>query len=262
MPRPNPPRKRPRRRPDAAERAARAEVSLTRQTAQSQGQRDEAEVTAKPKAVARTPTVVPQADAPWTRRSYGILILVLIASEAVIGVIGYATLPSPRPDAPAYLLELNGNPIIVVLAALGAAPVARLITHERSLRFFETVVLGVIEYVVWLAIALAVGSLLSAAGIAVTGTTSTVPTPLANSSSGSTPSPTPTASGSSATPSASSGASNVIVVAKPTPALYAGLVAIDAASFVITLYIYPPIYRRFRMRPPPPRQRKPREPKP
>src|SRR5579859_2742166 len=34
MPRPNPPRKRPRRRPDAVERNTRAEVSLTKQTAQ------------------------------------------------------------------------------------------------------------------------------------------------------------------------------------------------------------------------------------
>src|ERR1700683_2272245 len=34
MPRPNPPRKRPRRRPDAVERSARAEVSLAKQTAQ------------------------------------------------------------------------------------------------------------------------------------------------------------------------------------------------------------------------------------
>ena len=34
MPRPNPPRKRPRRRPDSQERSARAEVSLAKQTAQ------------------------------------------------------------------------------------------------------------------------------------------------------------------------------------------------------------------------------------
>src|SRR6202521_3344957 len=85
MPRPKPPRKRPRRRPDAVERAARAEVSLTKQTAQLKernGAPDAKSPNAKPQssakatkggAPARARRVV-EPFVPWSRRSYAILV--------------------------------------------------------------------------------------------------------------------------------------------------------------------------------------------
>jgi hypothetical protein len=42
-------------------------------------------------------------------------------------------------------------------------------------------------------------------------------------------------------------------VAAATPAQVAGLALVDVLSFVVTFYLYPPLYRRIRVKPPPPR---------
>src|ERR1700704_3792736 len=100
MPRPNPPRKRPRRRPDAVERNTRAEVSLTKQTAQVKERNGGADGKQQPNAKAlpstktRTNTKggpaprVRPADIPfepWAPRSYAIFVATIAVAEVVVG---------------------------------------------------------------------------------------------------------------------------------------------------------------------------------
>jgi len=243
MPRPNPPRKRPRRRPDAVERAARAEVSLAKQTAQFKernGGPEPKSPNAKPQPSAKAtrggpPARVRRIDepfVPWSKRSYAIFVACIAGAELVVGSAAYFTLTntpkSPRPDLGLYLLGLSYNPLVVLAAALVAAPIAKFITREtRSLRFMESVMAGIIQYFVWLALFIALTYAIGGFGSSST------------SSSGSTPA----------------------VVA--TPVAVAGLALIDILSFVATFYIYPPLYRRMRIKPPPPRgPRPPKEPDP
>src|SRR5580658_9547504 len=82
MPRPNPPRKRPRRRPDAVERGARAEVSLAKQTAQVKENADtkrqssaKAQPAPKPRpgvkgGAATRARRIDEPFVPWAKRSY------------------------------------------------------------------------------------------------------------------------------------------------------------------------------------------------
>ena len=274
MPRPNPPRKRPRRRPVAADRAAKAEVSLARQTAQSKDRSTppEAKAQAKPKAKTLTKAPPPgprmrridEPFVPWPKRSYGILVIVLAATELVIGAAAYFTLSGVKPDFWLYLLGLSYNPLIVLAAALVAAPVTKLITKEsRSLRFMESVMVGIVQYFIWLALFVAltyaIGGFGSASPSTTNGTSSSTPTPLPTAAATPAPaqefSPVP-----SPTPSASSGSTGTVIA---TPVAVSGLLVIDILSFVLTFYLYPPLYRRLRIRPPPPRQpRAPKEAKP
>ena len=104
MPRPNPPRKRPRRRPDAVERNTRAEVSLTKQTAQvkerngtrtrSQAEREARCQGSKPVKGGPPPRVrrIDEPFVPWAKRSYAILILCLALAELTVGAVAYFTL--------------------------------------------------------------------------------------------------------------------------------------------------------------------------
>src|SRR5579872_7415711 len=124
MPRPNPPRKRPRRRPDAVERNTRAEVSLTKQTAQvkervgpepKQANAKPQPKTSKPGKGAPPPRVrrIDEPFVPWAKRSYAILVVCLAATELVVGSAAFFTLTAPRPDFGLYLLGLSYNPLIV-----------------------------------------------------------------------------------------------------------------------------------------------------
>jgi hypothetical protein len=228
MPRPNPPRKRPRRRPDAVERSARAEVSLAKQTAQvkeNNGSGDgkrQSSAKAQPAAKGRPP-VKGAAGArgrrpdepyvPWERRSYLVLVGVLFVAELVIGGFYYLTIQGSKPAPPPFgifLLAVSYQPLLPVAAALVAAPIAKLITKEpRSLRFMESLIVGIVQYFVWLSLFVAltyVGGFESA---------------------------TTTSAGSATT-------TEII-----------GLVIIDILSYVAAYYGYPPLYKFMRRRPPP-----------
>lgn len=229
MPRPNPPRKRPRRRPDAVERSARAEVSLARQTAQVKEKGDgkqqsngKQQSAAKPRMVGKGTASrgrpIDEPFVPWAKRSYLILVALLAAAEVAVGSLAFFTLADPKPAFGLYVLGVSYNPLVPVASALVAAPLAKLITKEpRSLRFMESVMSGILQYFVWLALFVALTYLIG--GFV----------------------------------SSKSSASTVA-----TPTAVVGLLVIDILSFVATFYLYPPLYRFMRRRPPP---RTPRAPK-
>lgn len=269
MPRPNPPRKRPRRRPDAVERAARAEVSLTKQTAQFKernGTPDPKSPNAKPQSSAKATKGGPPPRArridepfvPWAKRSYAILVACIAAAELVVGAGAYFTLASPKPVFGVYLLALSYNPLVVLAAALVAAPIARFITKEsRSLRFMESAMAGIIQYFVWLVLFVALTYVIGGFGstsAAKSGSPSSTATPLPTTSAS--PATTAAASPSPSSSTANAGSTPTIVA---TPVVVAGLAVIDVLSFVATFYIYPPLYRRMRIKPAP--RRTPRPPK-
>jgi hypothetical protein len=239
MPRPNPPRKRPRRRPDAVERGARAEVTLAKQEAQvkeksgsSDGKRPssaKALPAAKGRPVAKGAAGargrrVDEPYVPWEKRSYAVLVGVLFVAEVLIGGVYYLTISGSKPAPPPFgifLLAVSYQPLLPVAAALLAAPIAKFITKEpRSLRFMESIIVGIVQYFVWL-------SLFVALTYVIGGFNSTA-----------------TAASSSATPEA-----------------IVGLVIIDILSYVAAFYGYPPLYKFMRRRPPP-RTAQQRKPKP
>ena len=235
MPRPNPPRKRPRRRPDSVERSTRAEVSLARQTAQVKEKNgsDPKQGNAKQQSSAKgrpapkggpgaRPRRIDEPFVPWAKRSYLILVALLFVAEIVVGSAAYFTLANPKPEFGLYVLGVTYNPLVPVAAALVAAPLAKLITKEpRSLRFMESVMAGIMQYFVWLALFVALTYLIG--GFAS---------------------------------SKSSAATTV-----STPAAVVGLIVITILSYVGTFYLYPALYKFMRRRPPP-RTAKATKPKP
>jgi len=176
MPRPNPPRKRPRRRPDAVERNTKAEVSLTKQTAQVKERSgpEPKSTNAKPQPKAAKPTKggppprvrrIDEPFVPWAKRSYAILVACIAGAELIVGAAAFFTLTAPRPDFGLYLLGLSYNPLIVLAAALVAAPIAKFITKEtRSLRFMESIMAGIFQYFIWLALFVALTFLVGGFG--------------------------------------------------------------------------------------------------
>jgi hypothetical protein len=224
MPRPNPPRKRPRRRPDSVERSTRAEVSLAKQTAQvkekngSDGKQSNAksQPAAKGRPAAKggaagRPRRIDEPFVPWAKRSYLVLVALLFVAEIAVGSAAYFTLATPRPSFGLYVLGVSYNPLVPVAASLVAAPLAKFITKEpRSLRFMESVMAGIMQYFVWLALFVALTFLIG--GFASTKSTA-------------------------ATVS--------------TPAAVGGLIVIGILSYVGTFYLYPALYKFMRRRPPP-----------
>jgi hypothetical protein len=229
MPRPNPPRKRPRRRPDAVERSARAEVSLAKQTAQVKekigGADGKSQSNGKAQSAAKGRPAskggpaprgrrVDEPFVPWAKRSYAILVATLFLAQLLIGGVYYLTISGSKPPPPAFgifLLAVSYQPLVPVAGALVAAPVAKLISKEsRSLRFMESVVAGVFQYFIWLAGFVALTYLIG--GFTTSkATTATV----------------------------------------TAPAAIAGLIVIDILSYVATYFLYPPVYKFMRRRPPP-----------
>ena len=187
----------------------------------------------------------------------------MAAGELIIGGIAYFTLSGVKPSFGIFLLGINADslgPLIAVAAALVAAQVTKYITKEpRALRFMESAMAGVTQYFIWFA--LFVG-LLFLFGIGGSTTSSHSPsasaTPLPTNSAS--PAATAVASpSSSASPSATSTGAATIT----EPVEIAGLALIDIISFVGAYYLYPPLYKRMRVKPPPPRTpRQPKEPKP
>jgi hypothetical protein len=231
MPRPNPPRKRPRRRPDSVERAARAEVSLAKQTAQvkengGKPQTGKQQSAPTPRSVGKGGAAprgrpIDEPFVPWAKRSYLILVAMLAAAEVAVGSLAFFTLANPKPEFGLYVLGVSYNPLVPVAAALVAAPIAKLITREsRALRFMESVMSGILQYFIWLAMFVALTYLIG--GFA----------------------------------SSKSSASTIA-----TPTAVVGLLVIDILSFVATYFAYPPLYKFMRRRPPP-RQPRAAKPKP
>lgn len=279
MPRPNPPRKRPRRRPDAA----RADAELTRQTAQSTRPQQPAPKSSSSSSGGRGGGAAAAAintEELWSRRSYAILIVLIAATEVVIGLILFGLAPPPK-DVVSLVAEMIGlqpfQPFPLLAAALLAAPLARRLSGEaRPLRFVETLIVGVVIYFIFIIFVTAAGFLLSPNGGAGSSTpcatSSAVPTPIGNGTAGPSaspsgtpcPSPNPNASPSaSAEPSSSAHAS-----ATPTPAPGSNTVAPGSnlpasevlaaagvcyvAAYALTVFVYPPLYKRLRVRRPPP----------
>jgi hypothetical protein len=230
MPRPNPPRKRPRRRPDSMERSVRAEVSLAKQTAQvkekngasdskSQSQSNgKAQSNAKgrpaPKGgAAGRPRRIDEPFVPWARRSYAILVAALLVAELLIGAVYFLTISGSKPPPPPlglFLLAVSYQPLVPVAAALVAAPVAKFISKEsRSLRFMESVIAGIFQYFVWLALFVALTYLIG--GLSTSSKSATV----------------------------------------AAPSAVVGLIVIDILSYVATFLLYPALYKLMRRRPPP-----------
>jgi hypothetical protein len=253
-------------------------VSLTKQTAQFKdrnGAPEPKSPNAKPQSSARAtkggapPRArrIDQPFVPWSKRSYAVFVACIAGAELVVGAAAFFTLTntpkSPRPEFGLYLLGLSYNPLVVLAAALVAAPIAKLITKEtRSLRFMESVMAGIIQYFVWLALFVALTFVIGGFGATSTpgsGSPSSTATPLPTTPAS--PAATAAASPSPAASSNANSASTPTVVA--TPVAIAGLAIIDVLSFVATFYIYPPLYRRMRIKPPPPRgPRPPKEPDP
>jgi hypothetical protein len=230
MPRPNPPRKRPRRRPDALERGVRAEVSLAKQTAQAKEKNGAANSKTQPAAKAR-PVAKGAAGAkgrridepyvPWEKRSYLVLVGVLFVAEVLIGGVYYLTISGSKPAPPPFgifLLAVSYQPLLPVAAALVAAPIAKFITKEpRSLRFMESLIVGIVQYFVWLSLFVALTYIIGGFNSAGTETSNATVTEIV------------------------------------------GLVVIDILSYVAAYFGYPPLYKFMRRRPPP---RSARAPKP
>jgi hypothetical protein len=284
MPRPNPPRKRPRRRPDSVERNTRAEVSLTKQTAQVKERNGTSDAKQQPNAKAlpstktRTntkagpPPRIRAADVPfepWAPRSYAIFIAVIAVAEIVVGSGLFLTLSNIKINFGLFLLALDEfNPLIAVLGAILAAPIAKFISKEtRTLRFVESAMAGVTQYFIWLVLSFAVtfligGFIVTTAPAAGSGSSSTSSTPLPTIAAAPTPTSGTSVTGASPTPKASTTTVVGLTTVTATPGFVAGLILVDLISFVATFYIYPPLYRRLRRRPMPPRQpRAPRTPR-
>ena len=258
MPRPNPPKKRPRRRPTGGQDAARADAALTRQTAQSTQPRAPSGSSRTSNAGAgAAAAAAPAPDEMWSRRSYAILIALMAVVQLPITAIQWALAPAVSngiSKGPVYAALAVLNPISLLVASLFAAPAARYLSGERrTLRFMETIFAPIVTYFVWLVLAVAAGALLTSG----TGTTSpgSSPTPCPASATCATPraTPTPTAA-PSASPSASA-AANSTSITTSNPVVYSTFSLIDIIAFVATLYFYPPLYRRLRVRRPPPPRR-------
>src|SRR5580704_10572392 len=228
MPRPNPPRKRPRRRPDAVERGARAEVTLAKQEAQvkeKNGSDGKRQSSSKPQPAAKSRSLAKGAPpprgrridepyVPWEKRSYAVLVGVLFVAEVLIGSVYYLTISGTKPAPPPFgifLLAVSYQPLLPVAAALVAAPIAKFITKEpRSLRFMESIIVGIVQYFVWLSLFVALTYVIGGFNSAATAASSTA-----------------------------------------TPEAIVGLVVIDILSYVAAFYGYPPLYKFMRRRPPP-----------
>jgi hypothetical protein len=153
-----------------------------------------------------------------------ILIALMAVGELIIGAITYFTTPGGKISFGILLLAVNANslgPLIAVAAALVAAQAAKYITREsRSLRFMESAMVGVTQYFIWFLLFI---GLLYAFGLG-----------------------------------GSASATKTAAINEPLEIV--GLAIIDIASFVGAFYIYPPLYKRMRLKPPPPRTQRPPKP--
>lgn len=279
MPRPNPPRKRPRRRPGAA----RADAELTRQTAQSTRPQQPGSKPPSGGSGGRgrgTAAAVFDPEEMWSRRSYAILIVLIAATEVVIGLILFGLAPPPK-DVVSLVAEMIGlqpfQPFPLLAASLLAAPLARRLSGEaRPLRFVETLIVGVVIYFIFIIFVTAAGFLLSPNGgtgsSTPCATSSAVPTPIGNGTAGpssspsGTPCPSPNPSASPAETAQPSSSAHASATATPAPGsntvapgsnlpaseVLAAAGVCYVAAYALTVFVYPPLYKRLRVRRPPP----------
>jgi hypothetical protein len=236
MPRPNPPRKRPRRRPDAVERGARAEVTLARQEAEVKEKNGAADSkrqsSARVQPAKARPALTGSAARaarlnepyiPWAQRSYAIFFALMALGELVIGGLTYFTYSGSKP--PFWVFVVGGDagslgPVVAVAAALVAAQLAKRISKEsRPLRFMESAIAGVVQYSFFFIFFVGILYILG--------------------------------------PESNTAASKAVTTTEPIEV--AGLAVADVLSFVAAYFVYPPLYRRLRVKPP--RPRTPRVPK-
>jgi len=252
VPRPNPPRRRPRQRRRNA-----AVVKVP------EGQQPRALETPPPRsaraAVAPGPPADP--DVQWSRRSLAIMLAIVAVVEVIINLIGYPSVPAGpnKPTLRDFLVAIQ--PIPLVGACFVAMPITKYITGEkRYLRVVETAVIGVVVFFIWFFLVVGVGALIGGNSSPLSrNSPSTNPTPLPNVSVSA--SPNATATPSLAPSSSPSGTASPVPsgngTSVPVPALTAqsffALIVVDIASYALTVYVYPPLYRRLRMRPRPPR---------
>jgi hypothetical protein len=243
---------------------------LTKQTADSaQSQRTPAGKSLTAKTAA---TTAPAPDELWSRRSYAILLAVMAAAQALIGILLFVFSSGQKDLLSLFAAILGLNLVSVLAASLLAAPIAkRLAGEQRSLRIIETLGVGMVLYFIYIVLSFIAGAALTAfipappgTGSSNCGPSTTVITPVPQTATASprpsgTPCPSPSASASptptaraTASPSASASATpTTSATAASLTVIYAAIAAIDVISFVGTVYLYPPIYKRFRVRPPP-----------
>src|SRR5579864_1084124 len=143
MPRPNPPRKRPRKRPAGNPNAARADATLTKQTAQSTQPKNAVTPQRSSGGGSAPAAAAPAPDEMWAKRSYAILIVAIAFVQLPVTALQWAFAPAATngvPKGPVYAALAVLNPISLLVASLFAAPLAKLLGGERrSLRFMETI---------------------------------------------------------------------------------------------------------------------------
>lgn len=281
MPRPHPPRKRPRRRPPTSQRAVRADAALTKQTAESAQPKTQSLRPASAAKAAESAAAPAVPEVMWTRRSYAILMGTVFLVQVVIGVLLFV-LVAPNKDPEELFAVVIGfqplQPVPQLAACLLAAPVAKRISGEaRPLRIVETLMVGVIVYALFFILLIASQAVLTAAAPGATTSNACGPngavatplpenaTPTARPASGGpspTPCPSPSASPapsprSGATASPSPGAANASTAGTslPASAVLGTFGVMNVLAYILAIYVYPPVYRRLRYKPPPPRDR-------
>jgi hypothetical protein len=247
MPRPNPPRRKPR------QRRRNPNVVKAPQQPPEDGQDAQAPAPTPPQRSARaavrgsTPAPAALDTSEWSRRSLWVMVALMVVAEALVNLLVYVF---SKNTAPLGLYMVVLNPYALLAAAYLAMPIAKRITGEaRYLRIVETALVSIFVFFIWYFFLAAAGSLLVS-----TGNTTHAPahaTPLPNTTAAPTPTPAATPSPSpsaSATPSPSNPATLPV---EPTATSYAVLVVVDLIPFAVTPLIFYPVYRRFRVRPRP-----------
>ncbi|MBV8444391.1 MAG: hypothetical protein JOZ92_00585, partial [Candidatus Dormibacteraeota bacterium] len=230
----------------------------------------------QPQRAKAAAAAAPPPDEMWSRQSYAVLIGFLAVLEVVITALQWAFAPATSsgvPKAPLWEYVVFLNPISLLVASVIAPFGARYVTHERrALRPIESIVVGLVAYFVSTFVTFGVGALVGASAANSSGSPTATPCPasttcVASPAASASASPTATASphpSPSASASASASANPVhsiasnagsqadLATATLRPEETAGFVAGDVITFVITLFVYPPLYKRLRIKRPPP----------
>jgi hypothetical protein len=207
----------------------------------------------------------------WTRRSYAVLVAVMGAVSILVTALQWGFSPAKvNGVAKASLGDTLAvfQPLSLVVASILAAPIAKRITGERRpLRFVESLMVGVVAffviYVIVLALSLATTPPGGGGGTGTTcGSSRATPVPESGSAAPGTPCPSPSPGSQPSSPRASPSPSSAASLATTsgvslTPAQRYGVdAAVDVLTLAGTWYLYPPLYRRLRVRRPPPQRAK------
>jgi outer membrane biosynthesis protein TonB len=273
MPRPNPPRKRPRRRnPNVVkvpEQTAEDGAATTAQPAEQQ--RPQPRLSRTAAALDRQPA--PLDTSEWKRTSLFVMVGLMALAWLLIRLLTYTFSKS---TASVALYVLFFEPFTLVASGFVAMPIAKRLTQEhRYLRLVETAMVGVYVFFISIFFQAGVGALLQTTGNIVSvapqlnpvptacaandTTCSTVPTPTQSATPRPTPSPRASSSASASKPNASPSPSPApTVTVRENATSYSILSAADLLSFGLTPLVFYPVYRRLRFKPrvpPPPRDR-------